>query len=135
TKKLVVFAALCASATICACSISPDNPLPAEMQLTESDQTDCGALTYQNFAADFFAEYCLRCHNEQLIGDVARTDAPTDINFNGLDGIRTFQKRIRLRAAVQGDMPPILLDVPHPSEDERRKLIQWIDCGTPSGSP
>jgi uncharacterized membrane protein len=113
---------------------SPDDPLPEEF-LPGTDQSDCGAITYRNFAADFFARYCLSCHNEQLVGDLARTDAPTGIDFNRLDGIRAFQRRIRLRTGIQGDMPPILLRVPRPSDAERVRLIQWLDCGAPAGPP
>ncbi len=110
---------------------SPDNPLPEE-KLDAAERAPCGTLTYENFAADFFASYCLRCHNEQLAGDINRTDAPTGINYNTLNGIRQFQTRIRLRAGVQGDMPPLVAPVPHPTEEERQNLIQWIDCGTPA---
>lgn len=116
-----------------ALSCSPDSPLPPDL-LDSAQAIDCADLTYENFAADFFAKYCLGCHNEQLTGDIARTDAPTGIDFNKLDGVRTFQKRIRLRAGEQGDMPPRLLSVPRPSESERLQLIRWIDCGTPTES-
>lgn len=109
---------------------TPDNPLSLE-QLDSAAGAPCGELTYENFAADFFWNYCLPCHNEQLIGDIDRTDAPNGINFNSLDGIREFQKRIRLRAAVQGDMPPALLPVDKPSEEERQELLRWLDCGAP----
>lgn len=113
---------------------SPDSPLPAAL-LEQAESAGCGELSYQNFGADFFASYCLRCHNEQLVGDTARTDAPTGINYNTLSDIRVFQNRIRLRAGVQGDMPPRLLPVPRPSEAERQMLIEWIDCGLPASTP
>lgn len=115
---------------------SPDNPLPADLlpDAERGSPGDCGEVTYRNFGADFFAKYCLRCHNEMLVGDIARTDAPTGINFNTLDDVRRFQSRIRLRAGVQGDMPPRIAPVPHPSDAERVQLIQWIDCGLPGGS-
>jgi uncharacterized membrane protein len=105
-------------------------PLPKDY-LADADTSPCGDVTYQNFAADFFGRYCLRCHNEQLIGDVNRFDAPTGINFNTLSDVRGFQARIRLRAGIQGDMPPKLLPIPQPTDDERMMLIRWIDCGTP----
>lgn len=111
--------------------LSPDSPLGPEL-LEQARAAPCGELTYQNFAADFFARYCLACHNDQLVGDAQRTDAPTGINYNRLDQIRLFAQRIRLRAGVQGDMPPRLLAVPQPTDEERLMLIQWIDCGTPS---
>lgn len=114
---------------------SPDNPLAADLFADPGREVaaDCGDTTYQSFGADFFARYCLRCHNEMLVGDIARTDAPTGINFNTLDDVRRFQSRIRLRAGVQGDMPPTIAPVPRPSEAERVELIQWIDCGMPGG--
>lgn len=127
----LAWAAGCSAAMSAALSCSPDNPLPADV-LDSAQTVDCTELTYESFAADFFAKYCLGCHNDQLTGDIARTDAPTGIDFNKLDGIRTFQKRIRLRAGEQGDMPPRLLSVPRPSESERLQLIRWIDCGTPT---
>jgi uncharacterized membrane protein len=113
------------------CACSPDNPLP-EYKLAAAESAACGTLTYENFAADFFASYCLRCHNEQLVGDANRTDAPTGINYNTLSGVRQFQSRIRLRAGVQGDMPPLIAPVPRPTEEQRQSLIEWIDCGTPA---
>jgi uncharacterized membrane protein len=123
-------AGLAAGLGVAACS--PDFPLPPEA-LTAARERDCNSLTYENFGADFMARYCLPCHNETLTDDLARSDAPTAINFNTLFGIREFQKRIRLRAGEQGDMPPRLLFwIEHPSEEERINLIRWLDCGAPA---
>lgn len=119
----IALAATCGSCT-------PDAPLSAG-ELDAAREIECGQSTYENFAARFFHDYCLHCHNEQLVGDVTRTDAPTGINFNTLEQIRGYQRRIRLRAGEQGDMPPRLLPVPHPSEEERKLLIRWLDCGAP----
>jgi len=133
-RRLAAWTAAClVGAALAWAGCSPDDPL-AEALLQQDRAWPCGELTYQSFGADFFARYCLACHNELLVGDLARSDAPTDINFNRLDGIRAFQKRIRMRAGVQGDMPPLLLAVPRPGEQERVQLIQWIDCGAPSES-
>lgn len=125
-----------AGLTFVGAGCSPDSPLPAELlpAVARGSPDDCGDITYRNFGADFFAKYCLRCHNEMLVGDIARTDAPTGINFNTLDDVRRFQSRIRLRAGEQGDMPPRIAPVPRPSETERVQLIRWIDCGLPGGS-
>ena len=123
-----VAAALAASACF-----SPDMPL-SEQQLAEIENPDCTELTYENFGRPFFEAYCLRCHNSALTTDLARTDAPTDINFDTLESARPFMRRIRLRAGVQGDMPPQLLIVPHPSDEQRQQLIRWIDCGMPSAA-
>ena len=111
-------------------SCSPDSPLPPEA-LDSAREIDCGQATYENFGAEFFHNYCLHCHNEQLVGDITRTDAPTGINVNTLEDVRGFSRRIRLRAGEQGDMPPSLLPVPRPSNSEREQLIRWLDCGAP----
>src|SRR5262245_33137965 len=131
--RCVVLLAAIACGTLSAAALqgcSPDAPMPDALYQS-AEVAPCGDLTYENFGAKFFPDYCLRCHNEQLVGDIARTDAPTGINYNTLDDIRAFQRRIRLRAGEQGDMPPRLLPVPAPSDEERIKLMRWIDCGTP----
>ena len=110
--------------------LSPDNPLPDEVTAGDGDDADCSELTYENFGDNFFQNYCLRCHSQTLVGDVARSDAPLGINYDTIEGVREFAKRIRLRAGQLGDMPPLLAPVPKPSQEERRTLIQWIDCGT-----
>lgn len=112
--------------------LSPDNPLPDVVTASDGDEVDCGELTYENFAENFFKSYCLRCHSATLVGDAARNDAPVGINYDTIEGVREFATRIRLRAGQLGDMPPLLAPVPKPSAAERRTLIQWIDCGTPT---
>lgn len=131
-KPLGPVAGLIACAGLGACS--PDSPLSEDL-LATVEQIECATVSYESFAADFFARYCLNCHNADLKGDLARSDAPNGIDFNSLESIRPFQRRIRLRAGVQGDMPPRLLPVPRPSEQERLMLIRWIDCGTPASAP
>ena len=126
----VAFGIATVALAACSLSCSPDSPLPPEA-LDAAREIDCGQTDYENFGAQFFHDYCLHCHNEQLVGDIARTDAPNGINFNTLDQIRGYQRRIRLRAGEQGDMPPSLLPVPRPSEQERLQLIRWLDCGAP----
>ncbi len=111
---------------------SPDMPLPDQVVVDDADETDCDKLTYENFGQAFFQSYCLRCHSVTNVGDVARNDAPVGINYDTLEGVREFATRIRLRAGELGDMPPLLLPGPRPSEEERRELIRWIDCDTPS---
>lgn len=130
-KCLAGFSVLAAAAIAgVASGCSPDQPLPDE-RLASVRAAPCDDVTYQGFAAEFFVRYCLPCHNAHLEGDLARLDAPTGINFNTLSDVRAFQGRIRLRAGVQGDMPPRWLPLPRPTDEERLLLIRWIDCGTP----
>ncbi len=117
---------------LAAAGCSPDMPLPDQVLADDADETDCDELTYENFGQAFFQSYCLRCHSVTNVGDVARNDAPVGINYDTLDGVREFTTRIRLRAGELGDMPPLLVPVPRPSEEERLQLIRWIDCDTPS---
>jgi uncharacterized membrane protein len=111
-------------------ALSPNDPLDPDLVASLSD-TDCGEVdaTYENFAADFFARYCLRCHSETLVGDSARQDAPVGIDFDTRAGAESFASRIRLRAGLDGDMPPRILGGARPTHSERVRLIQWIDCG------
>jgi uncharacterized membrane protein len=115
----------------CPIMLSPDDPLdPATLAALEEADCDTVTLTYDNFAKDFCARYCLSCHSVNLVGDAARTDAPAGIDFDTIEGIRSFATRIRLRAGELGDMPPRILGGDLPSHEDRIKLIQWLDCGT-----
>lgn len=117
---------------LAAAGCSPDMPLPDQVIVDAADNSNCDELTYENFGQAFFQSYCLRCHSETRVGDIARNDAPVGINYDTLEGVREFATRIRLRAGELGDMPPLLLPGPRPSEQERVQLIRWIDCDTPS---
>jgi uncharacterized membrane protein len=111
--------------------LSPDDPLdPLDPNAMSSD---CGTLTYDNFAAQFFSDFCLRCHSSTLVGDVARSDAPLGIDFDTLEGVTEFRNRIRLRAGELGDMPPLLTGGRRPTQAERQMLIDWLDCDLPAG--
>lgn len=112
---------------------SPDSPL----ELSGRPLPDCSTMkeTYVDFGAAFFRDYCLRCHSVSLETDLQRTDAPQGINFDTLEMSREFARRIRLRAGELGDMPPQILLGARPTEAERLQLVDWIDCGMPSGDP
>jgi hypothetical protein len=78
-------------------------------------------LTYANFGQEFFAAYCVRCHGGPG-GYSSRA-------FTTVESIRASKDRIYVNAA--GDnvtMPPGPDD---PSEDERKKLADWLACGAP----
>ena len=90
-------------------------------------------LTYENFGRTFMQTYCTRCHASALMGD-ARKGAPADHNFDTLSQIRFFADHIDGRAAagpssVTTSMPP---DDTKPSEENRRKLGEWLACETGS---
>ena len=89
-------------------------------------------LTYENFGRDFMQKNCLRCHSSSVTG-AARAGAPSDHNFDTLDEIQGLREHIDQRAgagpaATNVNMPP---GPPAPTEDERKKLGEWLACGAP----
>lgn len=90
-------------------------------------------LTYGNFGKEFMSNYCIRCHSSSLSGS-ARQGAPSDHNFDTLEGIRdTNVEHIDEVAAASANqvntmMPP---SGPRPSLEERQQLGEWLACGTP----
>jgi hypothetical protein len=90
------------------------------------------ALTYDTFAKQFMADYCLRCHSTAVSGD-ARMGAPGDHNFDAYVDVDIFAAHIDQFAGSGPDstntvMPP---SAPFPSEEERKKLSEWIACNRP----
>ncbi len=90
------------------------------------------SLTYQNFGQGFFTSYCTRCHSSTLSGD-ARNGAPEGDDWDSLERIRDEADEIDEFAGAEGDkvhtqMPP---NPPNPSDEERRKLSEWLACGAP----
>ena len=99
-------------------------------QWTELDEVDCPlegtTLTYQNFAAGFFAAHCARCHSVNVDD---RNGAPIAYVFDTHDQVRALRERIFLRSAAENvSMPPGPDD---PSDEERWMLAEWIACGAP----
>lgn len=92
------------------------------------------ALTYDTFARDFMTRYCTECHSSAVAAR-DRQGAPSDHNFDTLGGIReTEEGHLDEQSAAGPDrvntaMPPA--GSPQPSEEERRKLGEWLACGMP----
>ncbi len=84
-------------------------------------------LTYGNFGAPFFAEYCTGCHSSQIPADM-RQDAPPGVDFETLDGVRSHADLIYLLAADGNAMMP---PVGGPAEEARVLLGEWLGCGAP----
>ena len=87
-------------------------------------------LTYGNFGKEFMSKYCLKCHSSK-VKDTARLGAPADHNFDTIEEIELYAEHIDQKAAAGPDsvntsMPPAN---PKPTEDERKKLGEWIACG------
>ncbi|MCB9707814.1 MAG: c-type cytochrome [Myxococcales bacterium] len=92
-------------------------------------------LSYENFGKAFMDEYCVGCHSTSLSG-ASRNGAPSDHNFDSLAAIRQVEvEHIDMLAAgghhhINTEMPPED-HPPHPSDEERRMLGEWLACGTP----
>jgi uncharacterized membrane protein len=92
-----------------------------------------GAPTAQDFGQAFLQDYCLSCHGASVSGP-ARGGAPVDVNFDTLEDVRRWRESIDAHAAAgpratNTDMPPAGL--PRPTDEERRRLGQWLACGAP----
>jgi hypothetical protein len=88
-------------------------------------------LTYTNFARNFMATYCLRCHTASIVGSARQ--APPDRNFDDLTSIRSLAHPIDQQAgagpaATHLTMPP---NGAAPTITERMQLSQWLACGAP----
>ncbi|XXF78466.1 hypothetical protein P2318_01540 [Myxococcaceae bacterium GXIMD 01537] len=100
---------------------------------TESTCPPAGAPTAQDFGTAFMESYCVSCHSTTSRGP-SRGGAPTDLNFDTLEGIRRYATDIDAHAAAgpratNTAMPPA--DRPQPTLAEREKLGQWLACGAP----
>ncbi len=88
---------------------------------------------YDEFASDFFAAYCTRCHAADQTGS-ERNGAPPDRNFDSLENLQRNDPDVIDRVAGAGPehtntfMPP---SDPRPSSAERERLAEWLACGMP----
>jgi uncharacterized membrane protein len=89
-------------------------------------------LTYANFGMAFFNQYCQRCHASTVTG-AARNGAPDDHTFDTVTEIFVNKEHVDENAAagptvVNRIMPPSGVK---PTDEERRKLGEWLACGAP----
>lgn len=88
---------------------------------------------WSNFARDFFEKYCVECHDSSLRG-AERQGAPAAHDFDSLALTRTMPADHIDEVAASGplatnrSMPPM---DPTPTDEERRKLGEWLACGMP----
>lgn len=93
---------------------------------------ESSTLTWDTFANKFFQDYCTRCHSTQLTGS-ARQGAPNDHNFDSAELVREELEHTDEQAAAGPDAVNTAMPIgaPTPTEDERRKLGEWLACGAP----
>lgn len=73
-------------------------------------------LTYANFAKELVASKCLGCH--------AGARSP---NLSTQSALKANQGRVIDQAVLTSNMP----NEGDMSDDERKKLGQWLNCGAP----
>jgi len=119
---------------------SPSDPAPSTMEsvthdvaitvasLEERECPEASIATYTNFAGPLVLSYCTGCHSSALTDLAARQNAPLTVDFDTMDGIRTWAPRMYLRAADGYEtMPPT--GGLHP--EDRIRLGDWLACGMP----
>ena len=93
--------------------------------------------TWQNYAMGFFQTYCVSCHNDDNAGDADRDFHVLSIVIGekakiacGLTKSESDWATRGCSGAPAARMFPIG-NGPKPSDQERDRLIAWIDAGTP----
>ncbi len=110
---------------------SGDDLPPPPSSGTAATPTDTGEpcgdhLTWNGAGQAFLLTYCTACHASTATGE-ARKGAPEGVDFDTLEGTRTWAERIRVRTLETFDMPP----AGGPRAEERDLLSAWLDCGLP----
>jgi hypothetical protein len=94
--------------------------------------------TWANFAQAFMVKYCISCHNDDRAGDATRDynmlsviiREKVDIACGTAKSQAERTKRnCPTNAPRANQFPPG--SGPKPTDDERDRLLRWIDAGTP----
>ncbi len=117
-----------------------DSPTATEAVCPDPDPN---TLTYDNFGMQFMTDYCIACHDSMLTKRSERNGAPLFHDFDSLIGVVQVQNHIDEQsgfgpAAENTFMPPsrcpsvaggpLDLDCKRPTDEERRKLADWLAC-------
>lgn len=109
---------------------------------TSCPDPDPGTLTYENFGEQFMTDYCIVCHDSALTRS-QRNGAPIYHDFETLIGVLRTPDHIDEQAGFGPEaenrfMPPdrcpsepggpITTSCRQPTDEERRKLAEWIAC-------
>jgi uncharacterized membrane protein len=120
--------------SIGACSNDSDSHEESEGVATQSTCPD-SAPTYDSFGRDFMQSYCTGCHSSARRG-ADRNDAPVGHDFDTLEGVLAVAEHIDEYAAAgpAGVNTAMPLSSPSPSDEERRRLGEWLACETAQGA-
>ena len=87
------------------------------------------SLTYASFGKSFISSYCSSCHGASVTGN-ARLGAPADDVFDTRAQIAAKADKLRVQVVVMKTMP-FGNGTAKPSEADRVKFGQWLDCDAP----
>jgi uncharacterized membrane protein len=119
-RELAFLAVLGLGAGACGSEGTPPGGDPPEPGACETSYLD-----YATFGEPFLLNWCAGCHSAALPATM-RQNAPTDVNFDTIEGVHRFSGRIAVRAAgASANMPP----AGGPSAEERALLAEWLACG------
>lgn len=113
---------------LCLAGCGGEDEPPLEGAATGTTCPSSSTLTYDNFGRNFFRAFCQRCHSADSTN---RNGAPSGVNFDTLEQIRSHSERIDELAGLGPDaentaMPPKGL---LPTDVERQRLSEWLACG------
>lgn len=114
-----------------------DKPSPSQPSAALPPCPPDNVLTWRSFGAGFLLTWCTGCHASGL-PDAERQGAPTGVDFDTYAAYKPLERLVYERAVLEAHaattnpaaaspMPPAGL-VP---EADRRRLAQWIACGSP----
>ncbi len=86
------------------------------------------ALSYENYAVDFFANHCGGCHSMALEGE-ERKGAPVGLDWDDYPAVMKNAKGIEVDL-IKELMPPVEWIDPR----EVDNLLEWFACGGPESS-
>ncbi len=93
----------------------------------DDDNDDDVDPTWDNFAEQFFIDYCTRCHASTLTGG-DRNSAPIGIDYDTYALAVTNAAGAKTWTTDSTSMP---VGSPKPTTGERATLGDWVDDGTP----
>ena len=94
----------------------------------DADDDTVFAPSWDNFARQFFSDYCTRCHAATLSG-TQRNAAPSGVDYDTFQAAAANAGGAKARAGTDaGGMPP---GTPIPTTAERATLVEWVDAGAP----
>jgi hypothetical protein len=94
--------------------------------------------TWKGFARDFLSKYCVRCHNEDQTGDawrdyrlLAAVSADRTAIACGLAKSAAVRDARGCSSSAPSARQLPLGDGSKPNDDERDRMLRWIDAGLP----